>query len=441
MIKGTSLKAYLEKNNIRPSALAKRCQIDEGYLSRLLNGQRPNPRFPVLVRLAATLGLPVHVVQELLRTSDDSFISENIPEVFSEQTTQEQFYNYLQQIMDIMEQSDFAKISYLNDIICKTIPNSIPLKSNYLFWYEAKKLNYQNKFEYAIPLFLEASKFTPRYQIEKRFKAKILKGLGAAYMVRGNYSQSMKSFRQSLFLWPEGYQAARVYMNIGTLYRRLTKYELSVGAYERAYEFGTTVTKLYAIVGLIQVFLDEKDYKSARKYVLKGYAQVESFDFPRGKSELYCNIAEYYLATNKLYYSEIFFRKAILFANISGNLRAKHWAEVELALVFLRKGLVKEFNAIIKKLESELSGPEDILLIVKHLNAMGRHHLDLCDYSHVILIVGKAYRLLITLSPLPLIEFKESCELLYEAYSASKKHEIASFYLNEIKRIKQIKRQ
>lgn len=70
-------------------------------------------------------------------------------------------------------------------------------------------------------------------------------------------------------------------MNLGTLYRRLAKYELSVSAYEQAYEIGTAVIRLYALVGLIQLSLDKKDYSAVRKWVIKGYTQAKTFDSPR----------------------------------------------------------------------------------------------------------------------------------------------------------------
>lgn len=430
-MKATALKAYLQKNDIRPSSLAEKCQLSKSYLSMLLNGQRPIPRFPVLVRLAAELDLPVHTVQELLHTSYDSFILE-----LSENASQNHFLDYLQQILDASEQSDFLMVSHLNDGIHNVIPDSVPLKSYYLCWYEAYNLTSQNKFESAIPLFLEASTFTPRYEVEKRFKAKVLLGLGAACTARVKYHQSMKFFRQSLILWPEGFQAARVYMNLGTLYRRLAKYELSVSAYEQAYEIGTAVIKLYALVGLIQLSLDKKDYSAARKWVIKGYTQAKTFDSPRGKGDLYCNIAEYYFAIGKLHHSEVFFRKAILFATISGDLRTKHWAEVELAVLFLRQGFVKEFAVLIQTLESELSGIEDILLVAKHLNVLGRKYFDQAEYSQVVSITEKAYKLLISLSPSTSTELQECCHLLAEAYLASKEPKAADFYLNEIKRLK-----
>ena len=440
MTKATALKAYLQKNNIRPSSLAKKCQIDEGYLSRLLNGQRSNPRFSVSVRLAAELGLPVDVLQKLLQTSYDSFIAENIPEILSEQVSQDQFVNYLRQILDASDQSDFLMVTNINELIFSEVPDSVPLKSYYLCWYEGYKLTFQNKFETAIPLFIEAFNFTPRYQIEKRLKAKILLGLGTAYMAKGKYRQSIQVFRQSLLLWDEGFQVARVNMNLGTLYRRLAKYELSADAYEKAYKFGTSVIKLYALSGLIQLTLDKDDYSAARKQVIRGYTQAKTFDSPRAKGDLYCNIAEYYFAIGKLHRSEVFFRKAILFADNSGSLRTKQWAEVELAILLLRKGLVKEFNDIIEKLKSELSGPEDILLIAKHLNSMGSRHLEQCEYTLVILIVEKAFKLLNSLCPPPSTEFKECCELLYETYKSLQEPKVAYYYLDEIKKLKLTKK-
>src|SRR5665647_1183441 len=182
MIKATALKAYLQRNNIRPASLAKTCRLSKSYLSMLINAKFSNPRFPVLVRLAAALGLPVQVVQELLHTSFDSFISGNIPKVLSEKPSpQHQFHNYLEQILDASEQNDLSMLSHLNEVIRNVVPDSVTLKSYLLCWYEAYNLTFQNKFEPAIPLFIYASAFTARYEIEKRFKAKILVGLGAAY--------------------------------------------------------------------------------------------------------------------------------------------------------------------------------------------------------------------------------------------------------------------
>lgn len=436
MTTATALMAYLERNNIRPLSLAKTCHISKSYLSMLLNGQRPNSRFPILVRLAVALDLPVHRVQELLHTFDDSILSENLPEVLSEKASQNQFLDYLQQILDALEQNDLLTVSRLNDVIHEKVPDSVPLKSHYSSWYEAYNLTFQNNFESAIPLFLKASTFTARYEIEKRFKAKILVGLGAAYTARGQYQYSIRCFRQSLLLWAKGTQAARVYMNLGTLYRRLAKYEFSVCVYEHAYELGTEVLKLYALAGLIQLSLDQMEYNKARKYVLKGYALAKTFNSPRGKGDLYCNIAEYYFAIDKLHRSEVFFRKAIYYANISRNLRTKHWAEIKLAMLILREGLVKEFNALIKMLESELSGTEDVLLVANHLNVLGRKYLDHREYLRVIMIAEEAYKLLISLYRTPFTEFKECCELLYEANTALQEPQLAHFYLNEIKRIK-----
>lgn len=173
IMKATALKAYLQKNNIRASSLAKRCQLSENYLSNILNAKRTNPPLPVLVRLAVELDLPVHMVQELLHTSYDSFISEK---VLLETAPQNLFFDYLQQILDASEQNNFLMVSQLNDAICTLISDSFSLKFNYLCWYKAYNLTSQNKFESAIILFLEASIFTPRYEIEKRFKAKILLG-------------------------------------------------------------------------------------------------------------------------------------------------------------------------------------------------------------------------------------------------------------------------
>lgn len=430
-INATALKAYLQKNNIRPSSLAKRCHLSENYLSNILNAQRNNPRLSIVVRMAAELNLPVHTVQELLHNSYDLLIPEK---VLSESVAQNHFFlDYLQQILDAAEHSNFLMVSHLNDLICTDVPDSVPLKSYYLCWYEAYNLTSENKFESSIPLFLEASKFSPRSEIEKRFKAKVLLGLGAAYTARGTSPQGIKSFRRSLFLWPEGFQAARVYMNLGTLYRRLSKYKLSVSAYEKAYEMGTVGIKLYSIVGLIQLTLDNEDYTAARKWVIKGYTLAKTSDSPRGKGDLYCNIAEYYFSVGKWHRSEIYYRKAIDFAIMSGDLRTKHWAEIELGLLFLRQGLVKD---LIQKLESELSGTEDVLMIAKHLNVLSKKYLDQSEYSLAVSIAEKAYKLLISLYPFNSTELHECCQLLCEVYSALKKPELTHFYLNEIKRLK-----
>lgn len=425
--KSTALKEYLQKNNIHPSSLAKRCHISENYLSNILNARRTNPRLPILVRMAAELDLPVNTVQELLNESYDSLISES--------SVENRFLNYLQQILDASEQSNFSIVSHLNEVICAIIPDSVSLKLYYLYWYQAYNLTSQNKFESAIPLFLKASTFVSRYEIEKRFKAKVLLGLGAAYTARGKYQQSLKAFRLSLILWSEGFQAARVYMNLGTLYRRLSKYKLSLGAYEKPNEMGIVGIKLYSIVGLIQLTLDNEDYTTARKWVIRGYKQAKTLDSPRGKGDLYCDIAEYYFAIGKLHLSESFFRKAIQFAIISGDLRTKHWAEVELALLFLKQGFVKEFNTFIQKLESELSGAEDILLIAKHFNTLGTKYLNHGEYSNVILIAERAYKLLISLIPFNSPELKEVCQLLYQSYNLLKEPKLAQFYLSEMKRL------
>ncbi|AFM40415.1 hypothetical protein Desaci_1392 [Desulfosporosinus acidiphilus SJ4] len=432
-IKATALKAYLKRNNILPSSLAMRCHISENYMSNILNAKRTNPRLPILVRMAAELDLPLHTVQELLRTSYDSLIPEK---VLLESVAENHLLAYLQQILDASELNDFSMLSHLQKVISSDIPDSTHLKRYYLYWYDAYNLTSQNKFELAIQLFLEASKFVPKHEIEKRFKGKVLLGLGAAYTARGKYQQGLKAFRKSLFLWSDGYQAARVYMNLGTVYRRLTKYKLSVSAYEKAYEFGTVAIKLYSIVGLIQVALDNEDYKTARKWVIRGFRQAKTLESPRGKCDLYCNIAEYYSAIGKLNLSKGFYQRAIQVAIISGDFRTKQWAELELAKLFLRQGKEIEFETLMQTLELELSGTEDVLLVARHLNIMGKKYFEQSEYTLVISITRKAYILLKSLSPSISTELQESCRLLSEVYSALKEPKAAEFYRNEIKRHK-----
>ncbi|KLU62610.1 tetratricopeptide repeat protein [Peptococcaceae bacterium CEB3] len=431
-MKGTALKAYLQEENVRPSTLAKSCRLSESYMSRILNGQRLNPCIGVLERLGAELDLPVDRVQKLLDTPYNSFISAR---TLSQNAT-EQFFGLLKETLDALDQSDLATVCGLNDVICRKVPDSVCLKFNYLSWFEAFNSTLQGKFETAIPVFFEASQFSPRYDIEKRFKGKILGGLGAAYTARGKYTQGMKAFRQSLFLWSEGFQAAWVNMNLGTLYRRLTRYELSIGAYEYADKYGTAVTKLQAFVGLIQVSLDRKDFSAARKYVLKGYAHAKTLDSPRGKGDLYCNIAEYYFASGDLRRSEFFFRKAILFADRSGTPRTKHWACVELGALLLGRGLHKEFEATMQALESELSGGEDVLLVAKRLNVLGRQSLAERRYSQAIRLAGQGYALLVSLSTPSWVDFEESIQLLAEAYSGLKDRNAANLYIHEQRRLK-----
>lgn len=436
-MKGTALKAYLKHNNIRQSFIAKECHLNEGYLSKLLNTERSNPSISVLLRLATVLDVPLELVKKYLRNSYDSYILENAPEVLTEKSLQEQFNSYLQQILDASDQSDLLTVAKLNKVICEVVPESVQLKSNYIHWYEAYNLAFQNKFESSIPLFIEAANFTPRYELERRFKSKILLGLAGSYMVRGKYQKGIRAFRQSLFLWDKGFHAARINMNLGTLYRRLAKYEHSISAYNKAYELGTSPIKLYAISGLIQVYLDKEDYNSARKYVLIGYNEAKKLDSVRSKSDLYCTIAEYYSTIGNLHRAEVFFRKTILFACDSGNIRTKQWAELELAIFQLRQGLVKEFDDLTIRLESELTGLEDILLTAKLMNALGRRHLDRGEYSLVIQAEAKAYMLLVSFSSPPIKkEFIKCCEILYEAYIDLHKPDIASFYLNVIKKIK-----
>ncbi|KLU62841.1 tetratricopeptide repeat protein [Peptococcaceae bacterium CEB3] len=430
-MKGTALKAYLEKKNIRPSTLAKECQIDKSYLSRLLSGQRSNPRLRVLRRLAAKLGLSAAVVQELLETGYEAYVSENFPEVLAERASQERFFNCLQQVLDASDDSEIAKVADLTEIIREGVLDSFPMKKCFLRWYEAYALTFQDQFATAIPLFIEAAGFSPRYDVERRFKAKVLLGLGTAYLARGEYRQSVRFFRESLLFWNKGFQVGRVYMNLGTLYRRCGSYERSVDAYERAYECGAAVIKLYTISGLIQVSLDKKDYNVARKWVMRGYSQAKRTGAPRGKSDLYCNIAEYYLASEKLHRADFFFRKAIFFADNSGSIRTKQWAEVELAVLLLRRGLVMEFQDMVRKLESELSGREDVLLIGKHLNAKGRRCLERREYASAAGIAQKAYALVNSSAS---SEAKECCTILYKAYKALREPGAAAFYLKEIKK-------
>lgn len=426
-MKGNGLKAYLETKHIKVKKLAQDSGISKSYLYMVLNNERTNLSPFVLSCLSNNLGLSLEKIKQLLNANYKEYIEEPNEIALIE------FREYLSKVLDALDINDQSQADYYTEKI-KNLDNSlVPLTTQFFEWYDAWHLAFENRFNEAIEKFHNAQDFKPKTDIERRFKAKIIGGLGGAYIAKGNYKKAMIALRLSLFLWPNGKQAGWVHLNTGTLFRRMHRYERAIESFNRAYDLGAAFIGLFALSSLIQICFDVNDLKAAHRYVVRGYLYAKGQEESRGKGDLYCNIAEYYVRINKPNRAEKYYSKAIKYSGLSGDSRIKHWAIVELAKLYLKLELIEKLNFLLGKYNSEITSSADILVIGNHLNVLGEAYITNHQITKAILILLESYKLLNFIKPSQ--ELLECCNLLITVASRNRTPFEASFYAAEIKRI------
>lgn len=426
-MKGNALRSILKVRKIKMQDLAKRCGISNGYLSMIIAGERKNVSSEILFCLADELQLSTLELEHLLNIPHHAYETPS-------ESVKLKFQEYLSDALDALDVNDQKKLDALTEKIRILDDPCVALKNHYLDWYEAWHLAFESRLDEALQKFHRAHQFKPRTNIERRFKAKILGGLGGVYTAQGNYKLAMKAMRDSLFLWPDGKQAGWIYLNMGTLHRRMGNPLAAMDAFHQAYELGASFIKLLALSSGLQISFDINDEEKARQYAVRGYLLAKSLEDPRGKCDLFCNIAQYYARKDKPKRAEPFYLKAIHFAGRSGDARIRQWALVELANLYAKYGLLNKLQTLLKGSEIEITSSADYLLIGKRLNMTAESYLNNGYSAKAFNLLEHNYKTLVSLRPSE--ELLSCCHLLIKCSSINKDPYKTEFYSTEIKRIR-----
>ena len=75
-----AMEHYREKRKISQTHLAKEAGVSNGYISRLINGQRKAPSVPIAVNIIKTLGMPSSYLLQILDLNDSE--EERVPDLY-----------------------------------------------------------------------------------------------------------------------------------------------------------------------------------------------------------------------------------------------------------------------------------------------------------------------------------------------------------------------
>lgn len=395
------------------------------YLNILISGRRTSVSPNILLALASILEIPASDLRRIIKNNSSTSNTDINHEQF-------QFYRYLEMVLDALESNNREqRIVAFNKI--KAMPDSIVLKENFLIWHTAIEKTFSAQFKDGLEGFITAKDFKPKLSIEKRFKARILGGIGGAYTALGDYKAALKAFRDCLKVWNEGKFSGLVYLNLGTLYRRKQYMDYAKESYELAYKLGADFVKLEALASLIQLYLDQKELDKARRCVIEGYLASKMYPDPWGQSDLLVNTGVYFNEVNKTKRARFYLNKAIDTASKCNKQRAKHYALLEISLSYLKDADFVAFLTTISSLEKELKDGTDVLLIGGQLLAIGRSHVGK-ETHKALIVLGEAYRFLTDIPPSS--ELLECCKLLKECHTINRTPYTADFYKGEIRRLK-----
>ena len=252
---------------------------------------------------------------------------------------------------------------------------------------------WQNRFADSFLALEKAQGFKPKSSLERRFKAKIISDIGSVCIATGNYKEALKRLRLSLILWGEGEQAAVIHLNMGTALRRTGNYPAAVDSYRHTVTMGSDPLKLLAYAGLGQVYLDQGNMMSARRYLLVGYVLSRKLKGDLHKGDIYCNLGRYYLETGKLGRAIYILNKGVDVATRYGNLRTKLYVLTELVDAYMRKGEFSGADQMINIIEQELSADGgDVLLAGSHLIAIAKRCMHLGQIQRSLFVLNKCFQ-------------------------------------------------
>lgn len=425
-------------SDINLHEIARRSGISVGYLSLILNGKRKNVSLSIVIRLAFALNLPVEEVKGwILKASEKSKYTESKGgKEEAQKETQKEWDEEVQglilRILKSLEKFDALQLKELKSE-AERIPTQIPLKYKLIEWIKGILAGQNSQFNQALDHFMRARTFRARRSPEKRMLAKIYGAMGGCYTAQGNHKMAFKMFAKSLNIWGSGADAALVYLNMGTLYRRCHKYRYASQSYLQAIEIGSYFIRIMSYSGLGQIGIDQKDLESARTILLRGCMLSKRQPEMWGVPELYCNLGIVYKLSRKYNKAKNILNRGRLLAERLGAVRVKHYILLELEEVLLLLEQKDEANSVFSLLEEELSDNGDLFLLSKMLLSSAQ---NLWDSSRELALdcLLRSYKILGKIGPS--IELMKCCQLLVEGFSNKNTLGIGHFYQDEVKRIR-----
>lgn len=415
-------------SDINLHEIAQRSGISVGYLSLILKGKRKNVSLSVVTRLAFAFNLSVEEVKGwILMTSEEAQT-----EIPKRKEWDEEVQSLILRILKSLEKFDALQLKELMSE-AERLPSQIPLKLKLIEWIEGIFSGQNSQFNQALDHFMQARTFRARKSPEKRMLAKIYGAMGGCYTALGNHKMAFKMFAKSLNIWGSGADAALVYLNMGTLYRRCHKYRYASQSYLQAIEIGSCFIQIMAYSGLGQIGIDQKDFQGALGFLYKGYQLSRHQSDLWGVPELYCNLGIVYKLSSRYNEAKEILYEGKVLAERLGAVRVKHYILLELEEVLLLLQEKDEAYIIFSHLAEELSDEGDLLLLGKILLA-GAQNLWNSSRKLSLDCLLKSYQILGRIGPSN--ELLKCCQLLAEVFVNNNNLEMSDFYQDEVKRIR-----
>lgn len=423
--------------------IAERSGISVGYLSLIFSGKRKNVRLSVLTRLGFALNLSVEEIKQWIPVSPEKDqLAEQVGMGKIQRGTRKGIPkakdNGLQDLIlrTIKSLEEFDPL-HLNELKSEAekLSLELPLKYKLIDWIEGILAAQNNQFSQALNHLMRARSFKPTKIQEKRMLAKIYGGMGSCYTALGDHKMAFKMFTKSLNIWGNGAEAALVYLNMGTLYRRCRQYRYSRQSYLQAIEMGSDFIRIMAYSGLGQICIDQNDLGSARTFLLRGYQLTRQQPEMWGVPELYCNLGIVYKLSLRYNKARFILYKGRLLAERLGTVRIKYYILLELEEVLLLLLQRDEANSVFSQLEKELSAEGDLLLLGKILLSSAQKLWD-SSWELALDCLLRSYRTLGQIGPSA--EWLRCCQLLADYFSNKGTPQMSDFYQDEVKRIKKM---
>lgn len=403
--------------------------ISLSYLSLILSGKRRNVSKAILARIGSILNMSIEEVQDLINQQikpSTPLIAKSVRNIKQQEI--------IKKTLTLLEHFDIKELKLLRNKVQELNPLDFELKEYYLFWIDGILATRNNQFKEALKFLDQAHNFKPITSNEKRMLARIYGGLGSIYIALSDHKMALRMLKKSLHIWCKENEAALVYLNLGTLYRRTHKYPSAIKAYVLSLDIGHSYFRTLAYSGLGQIYIDLNDMPSARSILLEGYIYSKRNTDKWGCQDLFCNLGHYYKLMGQLRRAEFILNKGLKYAQELKAIRAKDFILLELAEVYLLQNKRGKATQFFDEVIHGISITGDLLLLGTSFLSFAKKYLATFHYDEALQYLHKSYRALSSLGPT--VEMLDCCKLLLQCHSRKHNSAQVQFYRNEILKIK-----
>lgn len=398
--------------------------ISLSYLSLIFSGKRKNLSKATLARIGSALNMPIEEVHSFIQQIQPA--SSIKTKSVSNPSKQQEI---IKKTLVVLEHFDIEKLNDLKSTAQKISSLEFELKESYILWISGILAARNNQFEEANGFLEQASNFIAKTTDEKRMLAKIYGGLGSVYVALSNQRMALQMLKKSLRLWNTDSDAALIYLNLGTLYRRIRKFSDAIKAYLMTLDLGRGYIKTLAYSGLGQVYIDINDLQTARTFLLEGYVYLKKSKAKWGSQDLFCNLGIYYKLVGQLKRAEFLLDKGHKYAQDLGATRVRDFILLELAEVYLLEKRKDKADQIFDEVNRGVSLTGDGLLLGTTFLACAKKYLATFFYEDAMVYLNKS------IGVGPTLELLECCNMLLLCHSRKHNSAEVQFYRNEITKI------